>query len=99
MAYRVRFLQSAQRDADRLLVRITEAAPTQGPVWYEGLISAVAALEYLPKRCPVVPKASRGEAEVRQLLFGRKPYVYRVSFLIQRDVVSILRIHGPGQVR
>jgi hypothetical protein len=36
--------------------------------------------------------------EVRHLLYGRKPHVYRILFTIKGDTVSILHIrHGRRQ--
>lgn len=79
MAYRIEFLAGARRDADRLLSRISAAAPTQGPVWFRALFSAIETLEFQPKRCPLVARTSRAEGAVRQLLFGG--YVPRGTFL------------------
>jgi hypothetical protein len=33
-----------------------------------------------PERCPIAPENARFNFEVRQLLYGRKPHLYRILF-------------------
>ena len=97
MTFRVRLLASAQADAAVLYERITEAAPRRGPIWYNRLIATIESLNHSPRRCALAPENSQVSLEVRHLLFGRKPNVYRVSFTIAGDTGFILRIRGPRQ--
>ena len=97
MIFRVRLLASAQADAAALYERITEAAPIRGPIWYHRLITTIERLQHSPRRCALAPESDRVALEVRHLLFGRKPHVYRVLFTIVGDTVFILRIRGPRQ--
>lgn len=97
MTFRVRLLASAQADAAALYERITEAAPMRGPIWYNRLITTIESLEHSPRRCALAPENDRVSLEVRHLLFGRKPHLYRVLFTIVGDTVFILRIRGPRQ--
>ena len=97
MTFRVRFLAAAQADAAELYERITEAAPIHGPIWYKRLITAIESLQQSPRRCAFAPENDRVSVEVRRLLFGRKPHVYRVLFTIEAETVFILRIRGPRQ--
>jgi len=53
---------------------------------------AIASLSSLPERCPLAPENARFPFEVRQLLYGRKPHVYRILFTIEGDAVKILHI-------
>jgi plasmid stabilization system protein ParE len=56
---------------------------------------AIASLATFPKRCPLAPETVRFPFEVRQLLYGRKPHVYRILFTIEGDTVIVLHIrHG-----
>ena len=48
--------------------------------WYNGLERAVYALASCPYRCPVAPEARRAKRKLRHLLYGKKPYVYRVIY-------------------
>jgi plasmid stabilization system protein ParE len=97
MTFRVRFLATADRDAAAIYDRIRTLAPIQGPIWYERLLATIENLQHSPRRCPLAPENSRVSVEVRQLLFGRKPHIYRVLFTITDDTVFILRIRGPRQ--
>ncbi len=49
-------------------------------------------LDHAPQRCPVARESSRVSFEVRELLFGRKPSVFRILFTIEDKFVRILRI-------
>ena len=56
---------------------------------------AIASLATFPKRCPIAPESARFPFEVRQLLYGRKPHVYRILFTIENNTVNVLHIrHG-----
>ncbi|MGH9628748.1 MAG: type II toxin-antitoxin system RelE/ParE family toxin [Bryobacteraceae bacterium] len=99
MAFRVKLTEPAKTDAEALYERLIEAAPLHGPKWYNGLIAAIETLQHLPGRCPHAPENGRFPVEIRHLLYGRKPYVYRVLFTIQGDTVHVLRIRGPRQKR
>jgi toxin ParE1/3/4 len=46
--------------------------------WYRGLKEAVLSLEELPNRCPMTPE----KAQLRHLLYGNKPHVYRAIFRV-----------------
>jgi len=97
MVFRVRLLDSAQADAAQIYERVTAAAPLHGPLWYNRLIATIETLGTFPKRCAYAPETDFFETEVRQLLFGRKPNVYRVLFTIEENTVYVLRILGPRQ--
>jgi len=61
--------------------------------WYLGLKKAILSLKAHPKRCPVI----RENARLRHLLYGQKPYIYRVIYRIneKHQEVEILHIrHG-----
>ncbi len=48
-----------------------------------------------PHRCPLAPENSGSPIPIRQLLYGRKPHVYRILFMIEGDTVQVLHIrHG-----
>lgn len=96
MAFRVEIAEEAQRDAERILDwLIAEQAGEAGWRWFEGLEKAIATLADLPTRCPLAPENAASPFEVRHLLYGHKPHVYRVLFTIDGDTVVILHIwHG-----
>jgi hypothetical protein len=50
-----------------------------------------------PSVAPWLRKFAEFPFDVRQLLYGRKPNVYRVLFTIEDDIVTILHIRRPRQ--
>jgi len=65
--------------------------------WYNGLEEAVNALATFPFRCPAAPEARKMKRKVLHLLYGKKPYVYRVIYEVdeRRQTVWVLTIrHG-----
>lgn len=96
MAFRVEISAQAEKDAEAILDWLmSEHAGETGLRWFVGLSDAIRSLELLPKRCPIAPESARFSFEVRQLLYGRKPHVYRVLFTIQGEIVQVLHIrHG-----
>jgi plasmid stabilization system protein ParE len=96
MAFRVEVTDEAQRDADEILDwLIAEQAGQTGMRWFQGLEKAIASLAGFPARCPLAPENTAFPFEVRHLLYGQRPHVYRVLFTIEADSVVILHIwHG-----
>jgi hypothetical protein len=52
--------------------------------WFAALQDAIASLAELPSRCPLAPENAAFPFEVRHLLYGRKPHVYRILFTIEK---------------
>jgi plasmid stabilization system protein ParE len=74
---------------------ITEQAGKAGLRWFEGLEQAMASLAETPQRCPLAPESSSVSFEMRQLLYGRRPHLYWILFVIENDMVYVLRVrHG-----
>jgi plasmid stabilization system protein ParE len=96
MAFRVELSDRAQGDVAAIYDWLrSQQAGQAGERWFLALREAIASLSTLPTRCPVSPESGESPVEVRQLLYGRKPHVYRILFTIERDVVEILHIrHG-----
>ena len=63
--------------------------------WFRNLEEAIASLSNLPERCTLAPENDSVPFEMRQLLYGHKPHVYRILFTIAGETVYVLRIrHG-----
>jgi len=93
MAYVVRITPRARRDLALLFRDIHVEESETALRWYEGLRDAALTLEKLPNRCPATPE----NPELRHLLYGRKPHVYRVIFrVLEKDKrVNVLHVrHG-----
>jgi plasmid stabilization system protein ParE len=101
MTYRVEIADQVDRDADAILEWLHSQHATDAAVaWFRGLGEAIDSLAQFPSRCPLAHEDREFDFEVRQLLYGRKPHIYRVLFTIEGDVVRVLHIrHGrrkPG---
>jgi len=96
MAFRVRTTAKAKRDLDEILTwLLSQKAGASGLRWFQGLRAAVLTLADSPKRCALAPENVAFPFEVRHLLYGRKPHVYRIIFTIEGKTVSVLHIrHG-----
>ncbi len=59
------------------------------------LRKAVEGLAILPTRYPLAPENAGFSFEVRQLLYGGKPHVYRILFTVEGETVFVLHLrHG-----
>lgn len=98
MAYLVRLTSRAQRDLANLFQDVHAANAEAAFDWYRGLREAILSLEELPKRCTVI----RQKEELRQLLYGHKPHVYRIIFrvLSNQKCVEVIHVrHGARRKR
>jgi plasmid stabilization system protein ParE len=96
MAFRVELSDRAQADITAIYDWLrSQQAGDAGERWFVALREAISSLSSLPLRCPVAPESRESPVEVRQLLYGRKPHVYRILFAVEGDVVRVLHLrHG-----
>jgi len=96
MAFRVKTTLSYEQEASEILDWLmAEHAGEAGLRWFLKLDEAITSLTEQPKRCKLAPEARYFPFEVRQLLYGDKPHVYRILFSIEGDTVFILHVrHG-----
>ena len=95
MAYRVEIVPRAQRDLLHLFERINARSSDAALIWYRGLKEAIRSLQDNPLRCLATPESK----DLRHLLYGSKPHVYRVIYRVletQRKV-DILHIRHRAQ--
>jgi plasmid stabilization system protein ParE len=90
MAYLVSIAVRAQRDLISLYEDINANESAAALRWYLGLKLAILSLEEHPNRCPVTPESK----QIRHLLYGHKPHVYRVIYRVseKKKRVDILHI-------
>jgi toxin ParE1/3/4 len=97
MAYHIEFADRATRDLEALYVEKNAAESEAVSRWYNGMEEAVYALATYPDRCPMAPEARKLRRELRHLLYGKKPHVYRVIYEVdeRRQTVWVLTVrHG-----
>jgi plasmid stabilization system protein ParE len=93
MAFRVEITPEAEEDANTILDwLVAQGAGAPGVAWFNGLKKAIASLREMPIRCPLAPENARFSFEVRHLLYGRRPHVYRIVFRVMGESVYVLRI-------
>jgi len=93
MAYTVDITPRAERDLADLYEEIAAGHSDAALKWYWGLKDAILSLERQPHRCPVTPE----KHQLRHLLDGHKPHIYRVidRILERQKRVEVLHIrHG-----
>lgn len=99
MTFRVETTAAAEQEADAILDwLLSEHAGEAAIRWFLALQDAIASLAEFPARCALAPENSAFPFEVRQLLYGHAPHVYRVLFMIEERTVYILHVrHGRRQ--
>jgi plasmid stabilization system protein ParE len=86
MAFLVETTPESERDAEAILEWLfSQHAGDTGIRWFLALEDAIASLAIAPARCPLAPENADFPFEVRHLLYGRRPHVYRILFTIQGD--------------
>lgn len=85
MAYLVKFTPRAERDLAILFEDIHAEDSEAARKWYEGLKEAVLTLGRLPNRCPL----TRENPNLRHLLYGHKPHIYRVIYRVLEKQMQI----------
>lgn len=98
MIYRVVLQRLAAADLDEATAWAARNAPATAARWLGRFQAALQTLDTKPKRCPLARENAKVDLELREFLFGKRPYVFRVIFVIDDDAVRILRIRR-GQRR
>lgn len=96
MAFLVEITPRAKADLDAILIWLAEEqAGETGLRWFCRLREAIDSLSEFPRRCSLAPEDRAVSFEVRHLLFGARPHVYRILFTIQDQTVTVLSVrHG-----
>ena len=96
MNFRVELTDQAKHDIVAIYAWLqTQDAGEAGARWLVSLREAINSLDALPGRCRVAPESRESLGEIRQLLYGRRPHVYRILFTINDEAVHVLHVrHG-----
>jgi len=92
MKYEVRLQPLAENDLEEAFLWAASNAPQTATRWLERFERALQSLAHDPQRCSVAPEHRKLKRDLRQLLFGRRPNVFRAVFLTDGNVVQVLRI-------
>ncbi len=97
MRFQIVITPSAKADIFEINTWLLENYPNLAEKWLWGISQAITSLSKFPERCPVSPESDAFDVIVRQLLYGKKPNVYRILFSIQDEKVFILRGRSTRQ--
>ena len=97
MIYKTIVMPQAQADITEAYRYIAERAPDAAARWVKLIRVAVESLSEMPARCARAPESPKLGVELRQLLYGKRPGVYRIIFRIvetSREVHILTVRHG-----
>jgi plasmid stabilization system protein ParE len=99
MAFEIKYSDEAKKNLDAITswLLYERFAGETALRWLERLREKIYTLSELPDRCPLARESKSLPFEMRQLLYGRKPRVYRILFTIEANTVHILYIRRPGE--
>ncbi|NQX01907.1 type II toxin-antitoxin system RelE/ParE family toxin [bacterium] len=101
-SYEVMLSAEAGRNIEEAFHWIAEDDIKAAELWYEGLMGALRTLSKFPLRCPISPETRIDlvDREIRQFLYGRGYWKYRVLFAVEGDQVLIAHVrHGARLYR
>jgi plasmid stabilization system protein ParE len=99
MTYRVMIEPRAERDIENAARWVFQESKSRAAAlrWVRMIRSEIETLGNNPRRCPVDPDSEFYAEEVRMLLAGKRPGVYRVLFAIRNDFVHILTVRHSAR--
>ena len=98
MTYRVVFTARARADAVQHFRYLVDRSPAAAGRWYTGLEKAIAKLSKMPQRHPIAEdETEQLGITLRQMLYGRRPGVFRILFSIEGDTVTLHYIRHSAQ--
>jgi plasmid stabilization system protein ParE len=89
MAYLVKVSHRAERDLEDIYAAVNAEHSDMAFQWFNRLERALLTLEESPQRCPV----TREDTQLRHLLYGKKPHVYRVIFRVHERPKEVDILH------
>jgi plasmid stabilization system protein ParE len=85
-------LRAAYRWAAERAPFAAARAPFAAARWLDRFQDLLQTLTHHPERCPLARENGKVDDEIRECLFGKRPYVFRVIFTIIDRSVRVLRI-------
>jgi toxin ParE1/3/4 len=96
MLFRVEISETFEHDAEEVIEWLaSQYAGDTGLQWFERLRESIESLSRSPLRCPLAAENRGSPFEIRQLIYGRKPHIYRILFTVESETVYVLHLrHG-----
>lgn len=98
MSFRLSIEPTAEQDIEANLLWLAQHSEADARRWYLRVRDAIDTLENAPLRCPIAPESRHFKEEIRQLLHGKRRYVYRILFTVRKDTVHILHVRHGAQL-
>ena len=92
MTYRVKLQRLAASDLQAYFEYVAQFSRPDAIRWLDRFHAAMQTLDQRPDRCSWARENGLIDVELRELLFGKRPSVFRVIFTIDAETVRILRI-------
>jgi plasmid stabilization system protein ParE len=92
MRYRLVLQRLAREDLYQAYEWAAANAPGTAIAWLKRFQDSLESLDHNPERCPLAHESGKVAVDVREFLFGKRPSVFRVLFIIDGEIVRILRI-------
>jgi plasmid stabilization system protein ParE len=92
MIYEVVIQPRALRDLEESQSWAAKHAPMTARRWFNRYIDRLQTLSRHPQRRGLAAEACKTKREIRQLLFGKRPNVYRALFVIEDNRVRVFRV-------
>jgi len=89
VTYRVVFTARARADVIKQFHYLVDRSPAAAARWYTGIEKAIAKLGTQPERHPIADETDQLGITLRQMLYGRRPGVFRILFSIEGDTVTM----------
>jgi len=97
MTHRVVVTFAAKQNLRNAYLWAADRAPETAARWLTRFEAELQSLSQFPERCPLAHENGLVEAEIRELLFGRRQGAYRALFTIVGDEVRILHIRRAAR--
>jgi plasmid stabilization system protein ParE len=96
--FRLLVFPRAEEDVAVIYSWIHDRSPAGAARWLQAFEVATSRITEAPLEFALAPEAGILDQPVRQVLFKTpKGRTYRAAFLVSNNVVSVLRVRGPGQ--
>jgi len=89
MAYRVEITARAEHDLAAVYLNIEAETSPQAAKWFNGMAKAMGSLAEYPNRHPFTPE----DRTARHVLYGKKPYVYRIIYEVEEETATVYITH------
>ena len=97
MEYRVVLTERFARHLQEMGDYIAADNPSRAITWLEEVEVKVMKLDYFPESHPYAREHNNHDVELRQLVFGRGRYKYRVIFTVRKAEVVVLDIRHASR--